>query len=315
MAADAHLPLVMIQRALRAGARTKARRAVILAPLAAAALLLVLVPAAHAGVLTPESGGSANADRISTLYTITLAIGAVIFIGVEATLIGSLIKYRFRRGGPEPAQIRGNAPLEIGWTVGAALILLVLTIVTFIYLDDIEAPEASGPGGLEAAQGVKLASIDQPDPPGGEALEIDVNGQQYLWRFDYPPPDLPSDQAPAEGQLFTYHTMVVPVDTTVTLEIRSQDVVHSWWIPELGGKADATPGHVNETWFKVSEPGLYEGVCAELCGQGHAEMRAGVLALPVDEYEAWAEEQATEIREAQELLAVSRRFRELQEEE
>ena len=305
----------MIQHALRAGARTTARRALILAPLAAAALLLMLAPVAHAGVLTPEAGGSPNADSISTLYTITLAIGAVIFIGVEATLIWSLVRYRFRRGGPKPAQVRGNAPLEIGWTVAAALVLLVLTIVTFVFLNDIEAPEASEPEGLQAAQGVKFASVDQPDPPGGEALEIDVNGQQYIWRFDYPPPDLPEEQAPAEGQLFAYHTMVVPVDTTVTLEIRSQDVVHSWWIPELGGKADATPGYVNETWFQVDEPGVYEGVCAELCGQGHAEMRAEVLALPVDEYEAWVEEQATEIAEAQELLAVSRRFRELQEEE
>ncbi len=305
----------MIQPALRPGARTKARRAAILASLAAALALLVVAPAAHAGILTPESGASPNADRISTLYIVTLAIGAVIFIGVEGVLIWSLFKYRFRRGGAEPAQIRGNAPLEIGWTVAAALVLVVLSVLTFVYLDDIKDPPASDPGGLSAAKGVKYASIDQPEPPGGSPLTIGVNGQQYLWRFSYPSPDLPEGEAPAEGQVFSYHTMVVPVDTTVTLEITSQDVAHSWWIPELGGKADALPGHVNETWFKVSEEGAYEGVCAELCGEGHADMRAEVLALPVDEYEAWVEQQAADIAESQQLLAVSRRLRDLQEDE
>jgi cytochrome c oxidase subunit 2 len=299
----------MIRLALRAGART----ALILAPLAVAAVLLVLAPAAHAGILGPESGGSPNADRISTLYTVTLVIGAVIFVGVEAVLIWSLVKYRFRRGGPEPAQIRGNVPLEIGWTVAAAVILVALTILTFVYLDDIKDPEASGPEGLPTAQGVQHASIDQPEPPGGSPLTVRVNGQQYIWRYDYPAPDLPEGEGPAEGQLFTYHTMVVPVDTTVTLEITSQDVIHSWWIPELGGKADAVPGHINETWFKISEPGLYEGQCAELCGENHADMRGAVLALPVGEYEAWVEQQATDIAESQRLLAVSRRLRELQE--
>jgi len=302
----------MIQRALRAGAPQN-RRPLTLATALAAAALLLLAPAASAGVFTPESGGSPNADDISTLYEITLYIAIVIFVLVEGVLIWSLVRFRFRRGGPEPAQIRGNVPLEIGWTVGAALILVVLTVVTFIYLDDIKDPEVSSPDGLQAAEGVQFASIDQPAPPGGEGLEIDVNAQQYLWRFDYPSPDLPADVAPAEGQLFTYHTMVVPIDTTVTLEIRSQDVAHSWWIPELGGKADAIPGHTNETWFKISEPGTYEGQCAELCGANHADMRAKVVALPVDEYEAWVEEQAAEIQEAQQLLAVQRRVRELTE--
>jgi len=302
----------MIQRALRAGAPQN-RRPLGLAMALAALALLVLAPPAGAGVFTPESGGSPNADDISTLYEITLYIAIVIFVLVEGVLIWSLVRFRFRRGGAEPAQIRGNLPLEIGWTVGAALILVVLTVVTFIYLDDIKDPEVSSPDGLQAAEGVQFASIDQPAPPGGGELEIDVNGQQYLWRFDYPSPDLPADVAPAEGQLFTYHTMVVPIDTTVTLEIRSQDVAHSWWIPELGGKADAIPGHTNETWFKISEPGTYEGQCAELCGANHADMRAEVLALPVDDYEAWVEEQAAEIQEAQQLLAVQRRVRELTE--
>ena len=92
-----------------------------------------------------------------------------------------------------------------------------------------------------------------------------MNGQQYLWRYDYP-----------GGDVFSYYRMVVPTNTTVVLKITSSDVIHSWWIPKLGGKADATPGHTNETWFKISKAGIYEGQCAELCGSNHADMRAEV---------------------------------------
>lgn len=275
----------------------------VVALLGAIGALLVLAPGALAGVLSPEnSGGSPNAESISLLYKISFAIAIVIFLLVEGLLVYSLLKYRFRRGGPEPAQIRGNAPLEIGWTVGAGLILVVLTVITFIYLGDIENPAASGPNGLQAAEGVQFASVDQPEAPGGDPLQIEVNGQQYLWRYEYP--------SSGDTQVFSYYEMVVPIDTTVSLQITSQDVAHSWWIPDLGGKADAIPGYTNETWFKIEEPGVYRGVCAELCGEGHADMRAQVRAMPVDEYSAWIEQQATDIERSQELLAASRRERE-----
>jgi cytochrome c oxidase subunit 2 len=124
---------------------------------------LIAAPAAIAGTFVPESGGSSNADDISTLYKITLYIGIVIFLLVEGTLIWALVRHRAKRGG-RAAQIRGNTPLEIGWTVGAASILVVLTVVTFLYLDDIENPPASGPNGLRA-DAAQFASIDQPAPP------------------------------------------------------------------------------------------------------------------------------------------------------
>ena len=266
--------------------------------LGAVALLLAWAPAAMAGAISPEAGGSPNADDIKTLFNLALAIGAVVFLGVEGTLIYSLVKYRYRRGGPEAAQIRGNTPLEIGWTAGAALILVVLSAVTFVYLGDIQNPEGSEAGGFQPAAGVQFAAVDQPSPPGGEKLRIGVVGQQFIWRYDYPG---------APGELFSYHEMVVPINTTVTLRIESTDVAHSWWIPRLGGKHDALPGHSNETWFKIKEPGVYRGVCAELCGENHAEMRALVRAVPVDEFVAWADQQRAEIKQAHELLAESRR--------
>ena len=272
----------------------------LLATLAAALVgMLVLAPGAFADAFTPESRGSQNAVDIDTLYKLTLYIGIVIFVGVEGTLLYSLIKYRARRGGPEAEQIHGNTPLEIGWTIGAALILVVLTVVTFLYLPDIENPPASGPNGLRAEQ-ASFASIDQPNPPtsGGPYLTIRVNGQQYLWRYDYAGGD----------QLFSYYEMVVPTDTTVVLEVSASDVIHSWWIPDLGGKVDGVPGHVNETWFKIpaGKEGVYDGQCAELCGSGHADMRAQVRAVTPDEFEAWARRTRQEIAEAGELLAEQR---------
>lgn len=273
-----------------------------------AAVLASLIGAgpAFGDALTPESGGSQNADDIDTLYKITFYIGIVIFLLVWGTLIWSLVKYRARRGGVAD-QIRGNTPLEIGWTIGAAAILVVLTVVTFLYLDDIESPPASGPNGLTASQ-AQFATIDQPDPPGGRpVLRIRVNGQQYLWRYDYRGGD----------QLFAYHTMVVPTDTTVVLEIEASDVIHSWWIPKFGPKMDAVPGHTNESWFKVpaGAEGEYRGQCTELCGPNHADMRATVVAVTPDEFQDWAENKRQEIQEAGEALAEEREQREQEESE
>ncbi|MBA2630122.1 MAG: cytochrome c oxidase subunit II [Thermoleophilaceae bacterium] len=282
------------------------KRLVLLAAFAAAAItLLALAPGALADAFTPESGGSQNADDIDTLYKITLYVAIVIFLIVEGTLIWSLVRHRAKRGGPEAAQIRGNTPLELGWTLGAALILVVLTVVTFVYLDDIENPPPSDPDGLASQN--EFASIDQPEPPEGSrpALNIEVNGQQYLWRYDYP----------GDQPLYSYHQMVVPTGTTVTLEVSASDVIHSWWIPKLGGKVDAVPGHVNETWFKIprGREGTYRGQCAELCGANHADMRAEVRAVTPEEFTSWAEATRGDIERAGEDLSEERERREGQE--
>jgi cytochrome c oxidase subunit II len=169
----------------------------------------------------------------------------------------------------------------------------VLTAVTFVYLDDIRNPPRTGERGLQ------FATVDQPAPPGDQKLEIRVNGQQYLWRYDYP----------GERQVFNYYELVVPVDTTVVLKLEASDVIHSWWVPRLGGKKDAVPGHTNETWFKVPSDKageVFEGVCAELCGEGHADMRTRVRAVTPEEFEAWLGQQAADIAEAQRLLPAQR---------
>jgi cytochrome c oxidase subunit 2 len=292
-------------------------RALGLALFGAVILLLVMAPGVLADPLTPESGGgSRNAEAIDTLYKVALVLGFLIFLLVEGVLVYVLVKHRFKRGGPEPAQIRGNTPLEIGWTIGAAVLLVILSVVTFFYLGDIENPPPSGSAGLNASA-TQFATIDQPKPPGNprKALTVDVNGQQYLWRYRYP------------NGSFSYYDMVVPYDTTVILNITSSDVIHSWWIPKLGGKADATPPadkYVNHTWFKITDKGnqryksytgaaIFKGSCTELCGDNHADMRMRVIALPVDQYTRWVDEQKRLIGESQKALAAQRQARNTRE--
>jgi cytochrome c oxidase subunit II len=104
--------------------------------------------------------------------------------------------------------------------------------------------------------------------------------------------------------------MVVPTHTTISLDITSSDVVHSWWIPTLGGKADAVPGQMNHTWFRIPKEGVYRGVCAELCGYNHADMRAAVRAVSPARFRFWARRKRAQIEQAGRALARERRARE-----
>jgi cytochrome c oxidase subunit 2 len=298
-----------VNRIRRALARTPAnRRLRRLAPavLLALGLSLVLTGTAFADAITPESGGSPNADDIDTLYKLVLAVAIVIFVGVEAALFYSLFKFRARKGAVA-AQIRGNTRLEIGWTVGAALILVVLAAFTFAKLSDIRNPPNSGPKGLQLADGVLVAAGSSKRlPPNGKSLNICVNGQQYIWRYTYAND---CDNAPLSSP-FSYQEMVVPVDTTVTLDINAQDVAHSWWIPKLGGKFDAVPGYTNHTWFKIPAKWaghVFHGQCAELCGRNHANMTAQVRAVTPDEYERWLDQRKADIKAADDAAAKQRK--------
>lgn len=267
------------------------------------ALLLALLAAslaapgtASAGLFGPEAGGSPNADRIADLYWIIFAIALVVFVVVEGALIYSLLKFKVRKGAVA-AQIRGNTRLEIGWTIAAAVILVGLAVVTFVKLPGIRTPDNSGPDGLALADTQLVAASGEELPPDGRALNICVNGQQYVWRYTYADDCTKADfKAP-----FAYTTMVVPTDTTVTLDITGQDVIHSWWIPELGGKKDAVPGYFTYTWFKIppEKAGTtFRGQCAELCGRNHADMVAAVKAVEPAEFEAWLEQRTQDIKTA-----------------
>jgi cytochrome c oxidase subunit 2 len=244
---------------------------------------LVLTPAAMANFITPKTGGSPNADQIHALYDIVLYIAAVVAVIVEGALVYSIFKFRAKKN-PVAAQIHGNTRLEIGWTVAAALILVVLTVVTFIKLPSIVNPPNSDSSGL-----VLSASLDAPTPPNGKKLTVCVQGRQYIWRYTYGA-DCLNNSFNAKLP-YSYTTMVVPEHTTVVLDIQSTDVIHSWWVPSLGGKTDAVPGYTTYTWFKALHTGNFRGQCAQLCGTNHAAMDAYVNVVTPAQYTAWAARQ------------------------
>jgi cytochrome c oxidase subunit 2 len=272
---------------------------------------LALAPSAFAGIFLPESGGSPNAEGIKTLWILLSILGLIIFIGVEGLLVYSMIKFKARKGATA-AQIHGNTQLEIGWTVGAAVILIFITVFTFIKLGQIKNPAAS----LIDQQGQPVASTsspdsnlyaatDQPPPPKGSAsMNIRVDGQQYVWRYKYP----------GSEDVFSYVDMYVPVGMTVTLDVTADDVAHSWWIPALGGKADAIPGYTNKAWFQIPldaiKPGqsrvVYNGQCAELCGRNHANMIGRVIGLRYSDWKAWYDREAADIKAAKDAAAKQR---------
>lgn len=238
------------------------RRTAALACLVAAGLAVALVASGLAAAqtgLTPVEPRSPNAERIHDTYYLLLVFVGAIFVLVEASLIVFIVKYRGRGRSrdDEGPQVTGNTNLEIAWTVVPILILFVIGSYVFYKLPGIKDPPAAAAGTQE--------------------LVVRVEGHQFYWEFEYPNGVVAVDRLRA------------PQGGVVRLEVTApeHDVIHSWWIPALGGKIDAIPGRTNETWFRADRPGFYRGQCAEFCGIQHAAMLAGVEVLPGEEFDAW----------------------------
>jgi cytochrome c oxidase subunit 2 len=232
---------------------------------ALAALLVAAAPAvAGNGGFAPVPPESPNAQDITDTWWFISIFILAIFVLVEGLLIAFVIRYRRRRprdvDGP---QIHGSTRLETMWTVAPVFVLFAIAAVVFLKLPGIrDVPSATA---------------------SGETLEVEVVGHQFYWEFEYPNGVVAVNRLRAP--------VGVPVELTVTApEI---DVIHSWWIPALGGKIDAIPGVVNETWFQAKRTGVFRGQCAELCGIQHAVMLAEVEVLPAAEFDAWLAEQET----------------------
>jgi len=230
-----------------------------------AATALVLVPAGFAGNggFAPPPAESPNAEGIRQAYFWVAIFTGFVFVLVQGALIVFIVKYRRRRPREEDGpQIHGNTRLEIAWTVVPVLILVAIGTFVFYKLPGIhDVPPASAAGGRE---------------------DVGVQGRQFYWQFTYPNGAVAVDR------------MRVPVGRNMRLTVTAPDwdVIHSWWIPKLGGKIDAIPGRVNTTWFRADRAGVFPGQCAELCGILHARMTAEVEALPQAEYERWVEARA-----------------------
>jgi cytochrome c oxidase subunit 2 len=183
-----------------------------------------------------------------------LAFTSVIFVAVEGALVLFIWKYRSRgRARTEDgAQVHGHTRLEVIWTVIPVVILAVIGIVVFYELPVIsDAPAAANP------------------------IRITVEGHQFYWQFDYP-----------NGSR-SINDLHVPANQVVLLTVKSYDVVHSWWIPQLGGKIQAIPGKTNHIWFKADRAGTYYGQCAEFCGIFHEAMAARVIATTDADYQTY----------------------------
>ena len=214
------------------------------------------------GGFAPVPPESPNAEGISQSWWFVSAFVLAIFLLVEVLLVVFVVRYR-RRNRPrdaDGAQIHGANRLEIAWTIAPVVILFAIAAFVFAKLPGIQdVPAATG---------------------GEENIVVEVTGTQFTWYFEYPNGVVAVDRLRA------------PEGRTVELKVSAPDwdVVHSWWIPALGGKIDAIPGKVNTTWFSAQRVGVFPGQCAELCGIYHAKMLASVEVLPAEEFEAWLAE-------------------------
>lgn len=185
-----------------------------------------------------------------------------IMVLVEILLIVFVIKYRARPGAPQPKQIHGHTGLEITWTLIPAVIVLFIVVPTV--------------GGIFATQ----AKADE------SALQVEVIGHQWWWEFRYP-----------QLGITTANELVIPAGRQVQLKMWSADVIHSFWIPRIGGKRDVNPqprtvkderAKYNYIVFNAEQPGYYLGQCAEFCGASHAIMRTAALVVNESEFDRWA---------------------------
>ena len=257
---------------------------------------------ASARCCTLTSGASPNATSIATLYDIILGLGIAVFLSVVSVIVYSVWKFRASKH-PVAHQVHGNTRLEIGLTAGATMLLVVIATVTFIMLPSIVNP----PNSDASAASVLSASLTSPTPPNGKEITICVMGRQYIWRYTYGAGC--NSTAWADRLPYSYQEMVAPAGETVRLVIQSSDVIHSWWIPALGGKVDAVPGYTTYTWFKALHSGeTYHGQCAQLCGREHAFMTALVKVVTPTQYAAWLGQQAAGISQQNDQVARIRRY-------
>jgi cytochrome c oxidase subunit II len=258
---------------------------------------LTLAQNASARCCTLKSGASPNANSIASLYDIVFVLAIIVFLAVMGFVVYSVWAFRAHKN-PVALQIHGNTRLELGLTLTAALILVIIATVTFIKLPGIVNPPSSDPSATAALS----ASLTAPNPPSGKKLTICVTGRQFIWRYTYGADC--NKQAWQDKLPYSYQEMVVPAGVTVSLLIQSNDVIHSWWVPALGGKVDAVPGFTTYTWFKALHANeLYHGQCAQLCGRQHAFMTALVKVVTPQQYTAYLKTLTSEIAQQNNQVA------------
>lgn len=200
------------------------------------------------------------AEQINRLFWPVFWIAVVVFVIVEGALVVIAFRYRARGQTEGPEQIHGNTRLEIAWTAVPALILALIAVPTVGTI------------------------ISLSKKPAGDVVEVTVTAHQWWWEYEYP--DL---------GVVTANELHIPVGKSVFITLESDDVIHSFWVPKLGGKQDVVPGRANHMTIKADEPGRHPGQCTEYCGLSHANMRLLVVAETQEDFDAWV---ARQLRDA-----------------
>ena len=239
-------------------------------------------------------GVTTKSKEIYDLHMLIFWVCVVLSVLVYGVMFYAMVAYR-KSANPVAATFTDNHRLEWGWTIGAALILVLLAIPSTRVLFDIYTDE----------------DIE---------LNIKVTGYQWKWRYEYLSDDYqrefsffsnlrtPDDEITGAAQKGEHYLLdvdnpvYIPIDTKVRFLITANDVLHAFWVRDFGIKQDAIPGYINTAWVEVTEPGVYRGVCAELCGLDHGFMPIVVVAVKPDEYKAWRQEQLEQAAAERELF-------------
>jgi cytochrome c oxidase subunit 2 len=204
-------------------------------------------------VLSPQSP---EAQTVLGLFWFVLAIAAAVLVTVVALIVVAIVRFRGRSGEKLPRQNTGNHWVEFVWTAVPSLILLVLFGATCTAMAKIQPPAHD------------------------RTADLDVTAHQWWWQGRYP-----------KTGVVVANEFHVPVGQTLLLRFHSADVVHDWWVPELGRKVDVFPNHPTHLWMKATKPGLYLGTCDEFCGPEHAWMRIRVIVHSPADYARWTQQQ------------------------
>jgi len=213
--------------------------------------------------------------KLLDLHNMIMIICVVIFVIVFGFMFYSIFAHRKSRG-HKAAQFHENTTLEVVWTV-----------IPFVILVSMALPST--------------ATLLEMDDTSKSDLTVKITGYQWKWKYDYPDQDIgffsslstPRDQIENKADKGEHYLLevdnpiVLPVGKKVRLLVTANDVIHAWWVPQLGVKKDAIPGFINEMWTNIDEPGLYRGQCAELCGKDHGFMPIVVQAVSADDFTRW----------------------------
>ncbi len=200
---------------------------------------------------------SPEAYDINNLFLKFLILAAIIVALIAGLVIYSSIFFSAKRRPAIPPQVFGHKTLELIWTIVPLMIVTFFFFLTFKSMREINQPFQQG---------------RKPD--------IVVIAHQWWWDMRYP-----------EENVITANELHIPVGKKLLMQIRSADVIHSWWVPDLGRKTDAIPGHINYSWIEADKPGIYSGTCSEYCGTQHAWMRIRVIAESQADFDKWIKEQ------------------------